>query len=204
MCGVFYVDDETMREIEKIARKIDRKLAVTGDVHPSEPALILRADHEEMVSEVLKWGYEAYGKKTLIFNARSETVQERPMFRNDFEERRCLVPAAKFYEWKRISAKQKEKYEFSTPDNILYLAGIYHKDPAGDRFTILTREAEGCMVGVHHRMPLILSGEDMEKWLFSRDEAEGLLESHFKNLQKVQSEKEMYQQMSFFAGKADS
>ena len=154
MCGVFYVDDDVMREIEKIARKIDRKLAATGDLHPSESALILRADHEEMVSEVLKWGYEAYGKKTLIFNARSETVQERPMFRYDFAERRCLVPAAKFYEWKKISAKQKEKYEFFTPGNILYLAGIYHKDPTGDRFTILTREAEGCMAGVHQQMSL--------------------------------------------------
>ena len=198
MCGVFYVDDDTMREIEKIARKIDKKLATTGDVHPSEPALILRADHQEMVSEVLKWGYEAYGKKTLIFNARSETVQERPMFRNDFEERRCLVPVVKFYEWKKIGAKQKEKYDFFVPDEILYLAGIYHKDPAGDRFTILTRDAEGCMVGVHHRMPLIINEGDIGDWLFSKEEAAELLESHFKGLQKVQSEKETYQQMSLF------
>lgn len=198
MCGVFYVDDETMREIEKIARKVDGKLAATGDVHPSEPALILRADHEEMVSEVLKWGYEAYGKKTLIFNARSETVQERPMFRRDFEEMRCLVPAAKFYEWKKINAKQKEKYEFFAQDEILYLAGIYHKDPAGDRFTILTREAEGCMVGVHHRMPLILHKKDMGRWLFSNKNALELLESHFEELKRKQGKKEIYQQMSLF------
>lgn len=198
MCGVFYVDDDTMREIEKIAGKIDRKLAAAGDVHPSEPVLILRANHQEMVSEVLKWGYEAYGKKTLIFNARSETVQERLMFRYDFEERRCLVPAAKFYEWKKVSAKQKEKYEFFAPGKILYLAGIYHKDPAGDRFTILTRDAEGCMMGVHHRMPLILDGEEMGNWLFSREEAAKLLESHFEGLQKMQSEREAYRQMSLF------
>lgn len=196
MCGVFYVDDDTMREIEKIARKIDRKLATTGDVHPSEPALILRADHQEMVSEVIKWGYEAYGKKSLIFNVRSETVQEKPMFRHDFEERRCLIPAVKFYEWKKISAKQKEKYEFFAPDRILYLAGIYHKDSAGDRFTILTREAEGCMVGVHHRMPLILHRKDMERWLFSQEEAVKLLKKYYKELER--KEKEEYHQMSLF------
>ncbi len=154
MCGVFYVDDDTMREIEKIARKIDKKLATTGNVHPSQPALILRAAHRDMISEVLKWGYEAYGKKTLIFNARSETVRERPMFRHDFEERRCLIPAGKFYEWKQTGAKQKEKYGFFTQDKILYLAGIYHKDPTGDRFTLLTREAEGSIAEVHHRMSL--------------------------------------------------
>ena len=195
MCGVFYVDDDTMREIEKIARKIDQKQAAAGDVHPSQTALILRADHGEMVSEVLKWGYEAYGKKTVIFNARSETVQERPMFKYDFEERRCLIPAGKFYEWKQDGTKQKEKYEFFTPDKILYLAGIYHKDPAGDRFTILTREAEGCMTGIHHRMPLILYKKDLGKWLFSKEEAEKLLESHYKELERRGNEE--YHQMSF-------
>lgn len=194
MCGVFYVDDDTMREIEKIARKIDQKSAATGDVHPSQPALILRADHGKMVSEVLKWGYEAYWKKTLIFNARSETVQERPMFRRDFEERRCLIPAGKFYEWKQDSTKQKEKYEFFTPDKILYLVGIYHKDPEGDRFTILTREADGCMTGVHPRMPLILYEKDIGKWLFSREEAEKLLACNYTELEKRGNEE--YHQMS--------
>ena len=198
MCGVFYVDDETMREIEKIAGKIDKKVAAAGDIYPSRPALILRANHQEMVSAVLKWGYEAYGKKTLIFNARSETVRERPMFRRDFEERRCLIPANKFYEWKKINTKQKEKYEFFTPDRILYLVGIYHKDPLGDRFTILTRAAEGCMEEVHHRMPLILNEREIENWLFSKKEAAELLESHFMELRKVQNAKEIYQQISLF------
>ena len=194
MCGVFYVDDDTMREIEKIARKIDQKSAATGDVHPSQPALILRADHGKMVSEVLKWGYEAYWKKTLIFNARSETVQERPMFRRDFEERRCLIPAGKFYEWKQDGTKQKKKYEFFTPDKILYLAGIYHKDPEGDRFTILTREADGCMTGIHPRMPLILYEKDIGKWLFSREEADKLLACNYRELEKRGNEE--YRQMS--------
>ncbi len=198
MCGVFYVDDETMREIQKIAGKIDKNVAAAGDIYPSRPALILRANHQEMVSAVLKWGYEAYGKKTLIFNARSETVRERPMFRRDFEERRCLIPANKFYEWKKINTKQKEKYEFFTPDRILYLAGIYHKDPLGDRFTILTRAAEGCMEEVHHRMPLILNEREIENWLFSKKEAAELLESHFMELRKVQNAKEVYQQISLF------
>lgn len=166
MCGRFYIDDETAREIEKIARKIDSKNAKTGDVHPSEPALVLRADSDSMVAEVLKWGYEITRKNTLIFNARSETVREKPMFCHDYETYRCLIVANKFYEWKDIGGKKKEKYEFFVPGAILYLAGIYHKDPEGGRFTILTREAEGCMTGIHSRMPLILRKEDMKVWLF--------------------------------------
>ena len=198
MCGVFYVDDDTMREIEKIARKIDQKLATTGDVRPSQPALILRADHDEIVSEVLKWGYEAHGKKSLIFNARSETVQEKPMFRCDFERHRCLIPVNRFYEWKRIDNKKKVKYEFYSPEKIMYLAGICHKDPSGDRFTILTCEAVGCMAGVHHRMPLILEREDMGNWLFSQKGAIELLKMHFERLQKKKYEEAEYQQISLF------
>lgn len=198
MCGRFYIDDETMCEIEKIAGKIDRKNAKIGDVHPSEPALVLRADHDSVVADVLKWGYASAGNHTLIFNARTETVRERPMFRYDFEARRCLVPACKFYEWKDTGAKKKEKYEFFTPEEVLYLAGIYHKDPEGDRFTILTREAEGCMTGIHSRMPLILRKENMEEWLFSETEAKEMLDRHFEKLQRQKSEAGGYQQMSLF------
>lgn len=78
------------------------------------------------------------------------------------------------------------------------MAGIYHKDPDGDRFTILTREAEGCMVGIYNRMPLILTRGDMEKWLFSKDEAVRLLDRHFDKLQRKKSMQEEYQQMSLF------
>ena len=198
MCGRFYIDDETMCEIEKIAGKIDRKNAKIGDVHPSEPALVLRADHDSVVADVLKWGYASAGNHTLIFNARTETVRERPMFRYDFEARRCLVPACKFYEWKDTGAKKKEKYEFFTPEEVLYLAGIYHIDPEGDRFTILTREAEGCMTGINSRMPLILRKENMEEWLFSETEAKEMLDRHFEKLQRQKSEAGGYQQMSLF------
>lgn len=198
MCGRFYVDDEMAREIEKIARKIDRNHGKTGDVYPSEPALILRTDHSSIVAEVLKWGYESARKNTLIFNARSETIHERPMFRHDYETRRCLVPVSKFYEWKDTGAKKKEKYDFFVPGEVLYLAGIYHKDPAGDCFTILTREAQGCMIGIHSRMPLILYKEDMESWLFSEKEAEKLLDSHFTGLRKQRSATNGWQQMSLF------
>ncbi len=196
MCGRFYIDDETAKEIEKIARKIDQKMAKMGDVYPSEPALVLKALNGRMVSEVLRWGYDGAGKN--IFNARSETVQERPMFRYDYEDRRCIIPAKKFYEWKKINVKHKEKYDFFSQGETLFLAGIYHKDPDGDRFTVLTREAEGCMVGIHNRMPVILNLGDIEKWLFSKEDAVRLLDGHFEKLQRKKSMQEGYQQMSLF------
>lgn len=196
MCGRFYIDDETAKEIEKIARRIDHKMAKMGEVHPSEPALILRAQKGETVSEVLQWGYGGAGK--IIFNARSESVQERPMFRHDYENRRCIIPAKKFYEWRKSGGKQKEKYDFFSPGETLFLAGIYHKAPEGGRFTILTREAEGCMEGIHDRMPLILTRSDLERWLFSKEEAVRLLNGHYEELQRKKSIQEGYQQLTLF------
>lgn len=114
------------------------------------------------------------------------------------EMHRCLIPASKFYEWKSIGEKKKEKYEFFAPGEILYLAGIYHKDPEGGRFTILTREAEGCMTGIHHRMPRILRKKDIEVWLFSKQDADKLLERHFADLQRKNSETDSHRQMSLF------
>lgn len=69
-------------------------------------------------------------------------VREQPMFRYDYETRRCLIPACKLYEWKQAGERKKEKYEFFVPGEILYLAGIYHKDPKRGCFTILIREVE--------------------------------------------------------------
>ena len=198
MCGRFYVDDETMREIQKIARKIDRMNSGSRDVHPSESALVLKKTGKDIVAESLRWGYESFQKSQVIFNARTETVKERPMFRFDYETHRCVIPAGKFYEWKRLGAKQKEKYDFFVPGEVLFLAGIYHKDPGGDRFTVLTKPAEGCMSEVHDRMPLIIEAGDINKWLFSLEDADHLLDHHFVRLQKTKSSGEEYNQMSLF------
>lgn len=198
MCGRFYIDDETMQEIEKIARKIDRAAAGTRDIHPSEPALVITACRKEAVLQALKWGYAAVSKGgSVIFNARSESVQDKPLFSYDFENRRCIIPAAGFYEWKK-TGKEKEKYSFFAKGKPLFLAGIYHKYPEGSSFTILTRQAEGCMEGIHDRMPVILTRGDIEKWLFSGADAVRLLDRHFPELERRKSDPEEYVQMSLF------
>ncbi len=196
MCGRFYVDDDTAREIEKIAEKIDGKRAKVGEVYPSELALVLKADSGRMVSQALKWGYEVRGKNGIIFNARSETVREKPMFRSDYESRRCIIPVKEFYEWKRNGNRRKEKYSFFADGKLLFLAGICHEDPEGGRFTILTRQAQGCMEEIHNRMPLILTEGDLKKWLFFKEDAGKLLDRHFEKLQRKRSEGEEYEQLS--------
>ena len=200
MCGRFYVDDETARDIERIVRKIDKDLWNNGDVHPSEQAFALQVtdDGKEIEAKQQSWGYTMSGRTGLIFNARSETVLQKPFFRTDFEYRRANIPAKKFYEWKAVDRKNKEKYEFYDNRSSLYLAAIFHLSDRGKQFTIITRPAAGCMVGIHDRMPLILEKEDIEEWLFSKKSACKLLEKCFEQLHRRKSDTEGYQQLSLF------
>lgn len=106
-------------------------------------------------------------------NARAETLAGNPLFRTLLGNRRCLVPASGFYEWKK-EGKRKVPFYFSLPKSPLFaFAGLYAvlKNPDGTRlatYTIITCEASGLVREVHNRMPVILSRENEERWL-SRD-----------------------------------
>ena len=197
MCGRFYIDDNTMFEIETIVKKIERKLAKVGTVYPTEPALVLCSDGYEIQGRTMKWGYENHKDNTRIINARSETVLERPLFRNDFEYRRCIIPATKFYEWKRLSSKDKEKYSFYVPDKTLYLAGIYRKTEAGEQFSIITKDADGAMLGIHHRMPVIIQEDKLAYYMESRKDAQLLMKESCKELERKTEEE--FEQLSLFS-----
>lgn len=211
MCGRFYVDGDVWEELRRLAERTGSWELLTGkenmetesrgDVFPSCRALVLRGLQSHLDLQKMKWGYEVPGLKKEIINARSETVREKRLFCQDFTYRRCLIPARSFYEWKRDEAK-KVRYRFYDGNGILYLAGIYHASEQGDEFAILTREAQGCMLGIHDRMPVLIRQEDVEAWLFSGDEAEELLNSSLQGLKRERAEdrgkEEEYEQLSLF------
>ncbi|MFZ4520833.1 MAG: SOS response-associated peptidase [Bacteroidales bacterium] len=98
-------------------------------------------------------------------NARAETVLEKPSFKNAFRNRRCLVPATGFFEWKRtpwvIGLKNGDPFCF---------AGLWDKwvSPDGEiihSFTIITTRPNKLMIQIHDRMPVILRREDEQRWI---------------------------------------
>ena len=155
----------------------------------------LREDHpthsaDPISAEILKWGFPGFDKGKLLINARAESVKTRPTFADSFASRRCVLPAAGFYEWDR----KKEKVTFRLGDKpILYLAGIYRPYGAEKRFVVLTREANESMRPVHDRMPLILSKEEVRPWVGNMEEAGGILT---KELPQLVAERP-YEQMTF-------
>lgn len=164
MCGRFYVDDEMLNEIEKILNRIDRDNLKKGDIYPTDKAVIIKSGEENsgLLLDSFSWGYKLEAKSNVIFNARLETVSEKPLFRNDFISRRCLVPAKGFYEWD----KGKSKYLITQKSSgVLYMAGIYRTTKDESQFTILTEDSRGELKEIHERMPLILEEKSIKTWI---------------------------------------
>ena len=112
-------------------------------------------------------GFPNFTKKGVIINARSETAEEKRMFKTSFHERRCVIPSTGFYEW-----KGKEKYHFTLPNSpTLYMAGIYNEFADENCFIILTTRANQSMKNIHDRMPVILEKNMIHDWINADDTA---------------------------------
>ena len=103
-------------------------------------------------------------------NARSETLLEKPSFNENFERRRCLIPADGFYEWKR-TGRSKQPFHFGMKDDSLFaFAGIWDRwrspqGPIVESCAVLTTTPNELLRDVHHRMPVILKLESYRDWL---------------------------------------
>lgn len=155
MCGRYYIDEETAKELEKIVKKLDQKLKqskLRRDIHPTEqaPILIRKDGHLKLVEA--RWGFTSAYQKGPIFNARIETIDTKPMFQERLTYGRCLVPAAGFYEW----SKEKEKYQFSLKNKpFMLMGGLYRMEGMEEHFTIITKPSVGSIEMIHERMPII-------------------------------------------------
>ena len=148
------------------------------NIAPTTMVDVVRLNAEgrrELVS--MRWGLVPFfWKKTLkelpaTFNARAETVAEKPMFRGAFRSRRCIIPASGFFEWTGEKG-DKTPHLFSAADGspVLGFAGLWDRwrDPTGEEVlscTIIVSGASEWMVPYHDRMPVLLNERDFDAWL---------------------------------------
>lgn len=203
MCGRYYVDDETAREIEKLVRQLDERRGQdekagrdavslsSRDIHPSDMAPVLLADRDGLRCDWQRWGFPGFQGKKVIFNARSETAMEKPMFRESALHGRAVIPAAWFYEWSR----EREKNIFFRRDSpVLFMAGLYRQYREGARFVILTTEANETMRPIHDRMPLLLERAEVGDWLENCEKTSAFL----RRTPALLERKAEYEQRSLF------
>ena len=184
MCGRYTFTQ--LPEQEKIAQPAELPLQPRYNMSPSQAGLVRPTDDPQRY-HAYRWGLIPHWAKDhkigyKMINARLETVLEKPAFRQPIRQRRVLVWADGFYEWKK-SGKKKQPYRIVVGNGQpFHFAGIADRwrNPAGqwiDSFTIITTEPNELMADIHDRMPVILRPEETEAWLDPDTDIEALVPS---------------------------
>jgi putative SOS response-associated peptidase YedK len=120
------------------------------------------------------WSKPLKEMKVATFNARAETVADKPVFRDAFKRTRCLIPASGYYEW-QDTPDGKHPYYFTRRDgDPITVAGLWdrwHDRQAGETVkscAMIITDANEFVAEVHDRMPVILEADQFEPWLTGR------------------------------------
>jgi putative SOS response-associated peptidase YedK len=138
-----------------------------SNIGPGQQHFTVRGRSGRAILDRGLWGFTGPGK--LVFNARAEGIESRPMFRSAFEHRRCLIPADGFFEWQRDENRRLPWWFHREDGGLLLFAAVFDppERPADPpRFSVITVPAEGEVARIHDRMPAILEPARVMPWLF--------------------------------------
>ena len=166
---------EELVEWFKLRKKIE--LAPRYNIAPTQAVAVVRQDAPggERRYDLMRWGLIPHWAKDTsmanrMINARSETVAEKPGFRNALRRRRCILPCSGYYEWKKLD-KRKQPYWIRMKDAPLFaFAALWESWNSPDGGTIescalLTMDAIASMRPIHDRMPVVLLPGQYDAWL---------------------------------------
>ena len=182
MCGRISLFAPPEVVTERFDAEPVRPLKPRYNVAPGQEHPVVRNDAPDAIrfstwGLVPRWAEDSDGTDARTtsghINARAETLAEKPSFREAFAERRCLVLADGFYDWKETpTGKQPYRIEREDRDPIAF-AGLWEptaeskngRQSDGATFTVVTTEPNGVVEPVHHRMPVVLDPEEEARWL---------------------------------------
>lgn len=178
MCGRFvgYRPIETLQDHFPIDR-VEATITPNFNIAPTQRIAAIVQEGDENVLKPCQWGLVPFWAKdpsigARMINARSETVDSKPSFRNAFKKRRCIIPADGFYEW--TGPKGNKQPVFITlpggePFGFAGLWEVWDNKGMADQplytVTIITTEASQALKDIHHRMPVILKPGAFNDWI---------------------------------------
>ncbi len=189
MCGRYATtntDAGVLRERFAVQQGLET-FVPSHNVKPTQDAPVVLACGTDRELASMRWGLiPPWAKDATIasktFNARAETVADKPSFRHAFRRRRCLVPATGFYEWQQ-DGRRKVPYQFVVGDGDLFaFAGLYEtwQSPSGENvqtYSIITTDPNDLVAPIHNRMPVILPRDVEAVWLDPQFEDTDYLQS---------------------------
>lgn len=176
MCGRFVLEHSPEQLMKAYRLSSVPELSPRYNIAPSQQIAVVRQQNggdRDLTS--LQWGLiPSWSKDSAIgykmINARSETVHEKPSFKQAFHARRCIIPVSGFYEWEKRGKEKIPHYIHLRDGDIMSLAGLWERwtSPEGkglETCTILTMAANSLVKKLHDRMPVILHRAEFEVWL---------------------------------------
>ncbi|MBS1706518.1 MAG: SOS response-associated peptidase [Armatimonadetes bacterium] len=157
------------REGLPLPEEFDRPLF---NIAPTAYVPVLVLDRDQVKPEYMSWGYRPEWAKSRIINSRAETVLEKPTFRGSFKDRRILVPATGFFEWKEEDGK-KQPFYFQRADGRMFAIGAFwgaDHETAEREFVLLTTQANRLVYDVHDRMPAMFDLDIAQAFLMADPE----------------------------------
>lgn len=177
MCGRFNVNADPLSRLLLELVQLRHPGPDNYNAAPTETITVLRLDDAGKPELVpMRWWLTPYwakepGTRYSMFNAKSETVDTSRAFRQPFARRRCVVPVSGFYEWAKVEGRKLPYYIRPHQAPGLLLAGIWDRwrqpdtGESLDSFAILTTAANPGLEFVHTRQPVMLSAEQIRRWL---------------------------------------
>ncbi|MEF3048198.1 SOS response-associated peptidase [Pseudotabrizicola sp. L79] len=195
MCGRFTIThpNEALAALFDAVPGNDLPVGPRFNICPTQSVAVVTSDVGQRRLRAMRWGFLPSWYKTptdgpLIINARSDSIAQKPAFREAVRARRCIVPASGFYEWQTGEDGAKLPWYFTRRDGApMALAGIWQPWGEVDTVAIVSTEAGPGMQGLHHREALMLEAPDWPLWLgeaghgaavLMKPAADGLMQCH--------------------------
>ena len=149
------------------------------NIAPTQTYFVLTTRYESRKLIPATWGLvntwaKDASRASMCINAKAETVDRLPSFREAFERRRCVVPADGFYEWRGPKDRREPLWIHRADGGLLLFAGLYEawqREPGQwqTTFTIITTSANRRLEPIHNRMPVILDEAAADDWMNPRE-----------------------------------
>lgn len=186
MCGRYSLTTTPQDIVEHFELLRQVRFQASYNIAPAQKILnIVELDDGSRKAVNLFWGLVPSWAKdsknsSHLINARMETVREKPSFRAAFKHRRCLIPATGFYEWQKQESGKQAFHIHRRDQRLFAFAGLWeqwqHETETLYSCAIITTAAEGLMLPIHERMPVIIPQEHYHGWLDKTADADQAFE----------------------------
>jgi putative SOS response-associated peptidase YedK len=175
MCGRYLITTapEAMRRLFRYPEQPN--FPARYNVAPTQPIPIVRLNEGKRQFALVRWGLIPSWVKdpkafSLVLQARSDSVLDKPSFRNAMKRRRCLIPADGFYEWNEAKTPRRPYLVRPKHGGPIAFAGLWETwmGPNGEEMetaAIITTDANKTLHAIHHRMPVVVAPDAFDFWL---------------------------------------